>query len=61
MAEEVLGAGVGTGVVTPAEDASVRNVTRQEIAEPVDAIACGPGPFAVAVEPRHSDDTEARE
>ena len=61
MVVEVLaadsGAGMGVGVVAPAEDADVRNIVRQEITEPVDAITSGPGLVAVAVEAMDGDDT----
>ncbi len=64
MIVEVLtadtGVGVGVGVIAPAEDASVRNVVRQEIAEPVDAIFRGPGLVAVAVEAMHGNDAARR-
>ncbi len=48
---------MGVGVVAPAEDAGVWDVVWQEIAEPVDAIARGPGLVAVAVEAMDGDDT----
>lgn len=48
---------MGVGVVAPAEDADVRNIVRQEITEPVDAITSGPGLVAVAVEAMDGDDT----
>ena len=61
MVVEILaadsGAGMGVGVVAPAEDAGVWDVVWQEIAEPVDAIARGPGLVAVAVEAMDGDDT----
>jgi len=50
-------ASMGVGVVAPAEDAGLRDIVWQEIAEPVDAVACSPGLFAVAVETMHGDDT----
>lgn len=52
-----LGAGMGVGVVAPTEDAGVWDVLRQEITEPVDAVARGPGLVAVAVEAMDGDDT----
>jgi hypothetical protein len=51
-----LGAGMGVGVVAPAEDPGVRDVVRQEITKPVDAIARGPSLPAVAVEAVDGDD-----
>lgn len=60
MVVEVLatnaGAGVGSGIVAPAEDAGMRDVVRQEVAEPVDSIACGPCCLAVAVGAMDGDD-----
>ena len=47
---------VGVGIVAPDEDASLRDIIRQEIAEPVGAIARRPRLFAVAVEAMHGDD-----
>ncbi len=47
---------MGVGVVAPAEDAGVWDVVRQELAEPVDTIARGPGLVAVAVEAMDGDD-----
>lgn len=62
MVVEVLtadtGASVGVGIVAPAEDAGVRDVLRQEITEPVDAILRCPGLVAVAVEAVYGDDAE---
>ena len=61
MVVEILaadsGAGMGVGIVAPAEDAGAWDVVRQEIAESVDAIARGPGLVAVAVEAMDGDDT----
>jgi cobalamin biosynthesis protein CbiD len=51
------GSGIGVGVVAPAEDPGVRDVARQEIAEPVDTVARGPGLVAVAIEAMDGDDT----
>lgn len=60
MVVEVLtadaGAVTGIGIVAPAQDTGARNIERQEIAEPVDAIASGPGLVAVAVETVYGDD-----
>lgn len=47
---------MGVGVVAPAEDAGLGDIVRQEITEPVDAVARGPCLFAVAVEAVHGDD-----
>jgi hypothetical protein len=49
-------AGMSVGIVAPAEDTSPRDVVRQEITEPVDAVARGPRLVAVAVEAVHGDD-----
>ncbi len=46
MVVEVLaadaGTGVGVGIVAPTKDADARDIGRQEIAKPVDAIIRGP-------------------
>lgn len=61
MVVEILGAdsgaGMSIGVVAPAEDAGVWDVVRQEMAEPMDTIARGPGLVTVAVEAMDGDDT----
>jgi hypothetical protein len=44
-------------VVTPAEYARVRQVLREEIAQPVDAVARRPCLLAVTVEAVYSDNT----
>lgn len=51
------GASMGVCVVAPAEDAGARDVVWQEVAEPVDSIARGPGLVTVAVEAMDGDDT----
>jgi hypothetical protein len=57
---EVLGAharaAVRVGVVAPAEYARVRQVVREEVAQPVDAVARRPCLHAVSVEAVDSDD-----
>ena len=62
MIVEVIGADAGAtagiGVVTPAEDAGVRDAVGQEIAKPVDFIVGGPCPVAMAVEAMHGDDAD---
>jgi hypothetical protein len=58
---EVLGAhtraAMRVRVVTPAEYARVRQVLREEIAQPVDAVARRPCLLAVTVEAVYSDNT----
>lgn len=51
----------GVGVIAPAEDTGVRDVGRQEIAEPVDLVLGGPGPVTVAVKTMHGDDADRRD
>ena len=52
------GATAGVGIITPAEDAGVRDIARQEITQPVDVVVSGPCPVAVAVEAMHGDDAD---
>lgn len=54
-------AGMGVCIVTPAQDAGLGDVMRQEIAEPVDAVTRGPRRFAVAVEPVNGDDAARKQ
>jgi hypothetical protein len=57
---EILGAyarvAVRVGVVTPAKYARVRQVVREEVTQPVDAVARCPCLLAVTVEAVDSDD-----
>ena len=52
------GSGMRIGVVSPAEDAGMRYVIREQTTEPVNAITRGPRPFTVAVEAMDGDDTD---
>lgn len=54
-------AGVSVGVVAPAEDAGGRQIAWKKVTELVDAIRCGPGPAAVAVEAMYCDNTRQGE
>jgi hypothetical protein len=64
MVKQVLAAharaAVRVGVVAPAEYARVRQIVREQVAQPVDAVACCPRLLAVSVEAVHSDDAGVR-
>jgi hypothetical protein len=61
MVEQVLAAhprpAVRVRVVAPTEYARVRQVAREEVAQPVDAAACRPCLLAVSVQTMDGDDT----
>ena len=61
MVIEILGtdarSAVRVRIVAPAEYACVRQVVREEIAQPVDAVACRPCLLAVSVQAMDGDDT----
>jgi len=48
---------VRIGIVSPGEYACVWDIGRQEVAQPEDVIACGPGLGSMAVEAVDSNDT----
>jgi len=49
---------ISVRIVPPAEDSRVRDIVREEIAEPVSAIRGRPSCVLVSVQPMDGDDTE---
>lgn len=62
MVKKVLAAharaAMRVGIVTPAEDACVRQIVREQVVQPVNAVACCPRLIAVSIEAVHSNDAE---
>jgi hypothetical protein len=60
MVKQVLAAharaAVRVSVVAPAEYARVRQIVREQVAQPVNAVGCCPRLVAVSIEAVHSDD-----
>lgn len=52
-------AAVGVRIITPAEYSGIRQIFREEVAKPVDAITCRPRFLAMAVQAVDGDDTES--
>lgn len=64
MIIEVLAANtvtVSIRIVAPAEDARIRDIVREEIAEPVDAVRRRPSLVSVSIQPMDGDDTANRQ
>jgi hypothetical protein len=60
MVIEVLAANavaMSVCIVSPAEDARIWDVSREELVEPVDAVCCSPRLVAVSVQSMESNDT----
>ena len=60
MVEQVLAAharaAVRVGIIAPAEYARIGQIVGEQVAQPVDAVACCPRLVAVSVKAVHSDD-----
>lgn len=47
-------------IITPAEDACIGEIVREEVAQPVDAVACRPCLLAVSIQAMDGDDARSR-
>lgn len=60
MIVEVLAADAVTMsvcIISPAEDTCIRDVGREEMVEPVDAVFCCPGPVAMSIQSMDGNNT----